>query len=61
MVPEEFFAIRLIQFADDILDGIVKSGNNDMLDSIYTSIGDTDDLVQNHESRLQRCDFYERF
>lgn len=50
--PEELLAIRLIQLAQDILDGIIQSRNNNVFNGVHSSIRRPDHVVEDHECRL---------
>ena len=52
--PEEFLTVHLVQLARNILDGVLKSWDYNMFNSIDTAVGGSDDFIQDHESRLQR-------
>ena len=59
-VPEELFTIHLIKLAHDVLDRVVETGNDDMLNGVHPAIGRTDDLVEDHECGLERRKLDER-
>lgn len=51
-IPEELFSIHLVQLAHNILDRILQSWDNHMLDRINTSISCADNFVQDRKCRL---------
>jgi hypothetical protein len=50
--PEELLAILLIQLRDDEFDGVLVTGDNNMLDGVDTTVGQLDHLIQDNERSL---------
>ena len=46
--------VHLVELRVDVLDSVVEFGDDDVLDSIDTSIGSADNLIKNGERSLER-------
>ena len=53
-IPEELFTILFIQLGIDICNGILDFGNDDVLNSVDSAIGDFDNFIENDKGRLER-------
>ena len=59
--PEELFSVHLIQLTCDVLDRILQSRDDNVLDSVDSTIGCTDDLIEDHERRLEGSELDQSF
>jgi hypothetical protein len=57
--PEEFLTVHLIEFADDVLDSILETRYHDVLNGVNSSVGCTNDVVEDHEGSLERSELNE--
>merc|ERR1712168_1764893 len=51
---EELFSFQLVKLGDNVRQGALNLGNDDVLDGVDPAVSDLDDLVQSDERRLQR-------
>ena len=59
--PEELLTIHLVQFADNVLDRVVKLWDNDVLDGVNAPVCLSDNFVEDREGSLERGEFDEGF
>lgn len=50
--PVKFLAVQFIEFAVNVLDRILRAGDDNVLDSVNTAVNDFDNVVEDYECRL---------
>merc|ERR1712181_86087 len=58
--PVELLSLKLIKLRDDVGQSALNARDDDMLDSIDTSVGGLDDLIQGDERCLQRSKLHQQ-
>src|SRR5216684_3533578 len=51
--PEELFTVHLVKLTHDILNCIVETRNDDVLDGVHAAVRCANNLIENHECRLK--------
>ena len=60
-LPEELLPLQLVQLRDDVVEGPLDPGDDDVLDGVDAPVRDLDHLVERDERRLQRRQLHEQF
>lgn len=51
-IPEELLTILLVEFRDNMLDGVLVTRDDDVLNGVHSAVGQLDHLIQNYEGSL---------
>ena len=58
--PEELLPLQLVELGDDVVEGALDLGDDDVLDGVDAPVRRLDHLVQRHEGRLQRRQLHQQ-
>ena len=58
--PEELLPLQLVELGDDVVEGALDLGDDDVLDGVDAPVRRLDHLVQCHEGRLQRRQLHQQ-
>ena len=51
--PEEFLPVTLIKLGDNVGNGVLNLGDDNVLNGVHTAVGQLDHLIQNQKGGLQ--------
>lgn len=58
--PEELLPLQLVELGDDVVEGALDLGDDDVLDGVDAPVRRLDHLVQRHEGGLQRRQLHQQ-
>ena len=58
--PEELLPLQLVQLRDDVVEGPLDPGDDDVLDGVDAPVRDLDHLVERDEGGLQRRQLHQQ-
>ena len=59
--PEEVLPLQLVELGDNVVEGALYLGDDDVLDGVDPPVRNLDHLVERDERRLQRRQLHEQF
>lgn len=52
LIPEELLTILLVEFRDNVLDGVLVTRDDNVLNGVHSAVGQLDHLIQNNKGSL---------